>query len=177
MNRNLKLKKKLLILSMTAIATSTVTTCVNHYESDKKIEKYLEESQENEGKYKDIITTLNKKTTGDKSYFILGLAVLDYKLNGENRKCIVEKYIEDSKHIILSGIDNNDILIYGAKNNDSISYSSIINENLKINNIEYNIDDYFENTEWVDYQAPSVSYLEIKDVEDKLNNSYKLARK
>lgn len=176
MNRNLK--KKLLMLSMTAIVGSTATIGINHYESDKKIEKYLEESQENEVKYKDIITTLNKKNIrDDKSYFILGLAVLDYKLNGENRKCIVEKHIEDNKHIILSGIDNNDILIYGTKNSDSISYSSIINENLKINNIEYNIDDYFENTEWVDYQAPSVTYLEIKDVEDKLNNSYKLARK
>lgn len=138
-------------------------------------------SEYNNEIYEEVVKYMSYKNDLEEdkmSYFLLGLAILECENNGENKKEIIQiNRVKGGEYIILTGINNDDIVILGIYKDGKYMYESLMDDNLIINNIEYDIDKYFGDPEWLDYQAPTASYDEIKALEEELNNSSKLTRK
>lgn len=109
--------------------------------------------------------------------FIIALAVLDCEIYGENRKYVLSTFRRNDEYEILRGISNPEILIFGKKVNGEYVYYSLANNYLIINNIDTDVEKYFTYVERIANEEPSVSYDEIKNLENDLNNSNKLTRK
>jgi len=116
----------------------------------------------------------SKYTNGS---FLIGLAVLDCELYGENQKHIISTVRRTSDYVVFRGINNSDIIIFGTYVNGEYTYYSLANEHIRINDIDTDVEKYFSNIERIPNEEPAVSYEEIKALEDDLNNSNKLIKK
>ena len=109
--------------------------------------------------------------------FIISLAILDCQIYGENKKYVIRTIKRNEEFEVLIGINNSEILIFGINVNGEYEYTSLASDHLIINSIDTDVEKYFSYIERIPNEEPTVSYEEIKALEDDLNNSNKLTRK
>lgn len=145
----------------------------NNFESLQENVKLTEEMEE------EILRaySLTKNDYSKGGDFIIALAILDCQMYGKNKKYVIRTIKRNEEFEVLIGINNPEILVFGININGEYEYTSLASDHLIINSIDTDVEKYFPYIERIPNEEPTVSYEEIKALEDDLNNSNKLTRK